>query len=63
MAAEVAHDLYHALVSAGHAPWCAALGVTDGPCTCGRTAALADYEAERGVAKRPVLSLVSEDLG
>ncbi len=61
---ELAYALYHALVAAGHAPWCPALDRADGPCHCGRTAALRTYEAERGPGKRPVLSLVvDEDLG
>lgn len=54
---EVAYQLYHALVSSGHANWCPALSRADGSCTCGRTAALLAYEAERESAERPVLSL------
>ena len=57
-----AYLLYHALISAGHAPWCPARDRT-APCTCGRTAALAAYEAERGLPKRPGLSLVPEGRG
>ncbi|MDA8394216.1 MAG: hypothetical protein M0T72_03070 [Candidatus Dormibacteraeota bacterium] len=60
---EVAYALYHALISAGHAPWCSALEAGDRPCTCGRTAALLAYEAETVVAERPVLPLVPEGRG
>lgn len=59
----VACDLYHALVSAGHAPWCPALDRADEPCRCGRDSALAAFEAERRRGQRPVLSLVSEGRG
>lgn len=59
----VAYALYHALISADHAPWCSALGSGNGPCRCGRTAALLAYEAETVAAKRPVLSLVAEGRG
>lgn len=60
---DLAYALYHALISAGHASWCPSLDRADAPCRCGRTAALVAYEAERVVGKRPILSLVPEDLG
>jgi hypothetical protein len=54
---EVARDLYHALISAGHANWCPALDAGTVPCRCGRTAALEAWEEWR---EGPVLSLASE---
>ena len=59
----VTDALYHSLIAAGHPSWCPALDSADAPCRCGRTAALVAYEAERVVGKRPILSLVPEDLG
>lgn len=54
----VAYLLYHALISAGHAPWCPALDEVDGPCRCGRAAALAGYERARESGALGVLPAV-----
>ena len=54
MAVEVAYDLYHALVAAGHASWCSARQEVAGRCTCGRTAALDKYTDWRRAPLRPV---------
>ena len=62
-ATEVAYDLYHALISAGHAPWCPALNSEGDRCRCGRTDALAAYRTERVGERTSVLSLVSERQG
>lgn len=47
--AAMAYRLYHALLSQ-----------PDGPCRCGRTAALKAYEVETVAGKLAALSLVSE---
>lgn len=60
---EVAYQLYHALVSSGHANWCSALSQPEGYCRCGRDSALAAFEAARRRGPRPVLSLVTEGQG
>ncbi len=54
---ELAYSLYHALVAAGHGSSCPSLDAADGPCRCGRTAALAGYEALREGPRSPILSL------
>lgn len=60
---EVAYQLYHSLIAAGHSPWCPALDRADGSCRCGRTEALLAYEAERAAFSRTALSRMTEGQG
>jgi hypothetical protein len=57
----VTDALYHSLIAAGHPSWCPALDSADAPCRCGRSVALANYEAWREGSGSAVLSLVLSD--